>query len=191
MIDARTSPLVVDLTNYYNNKGVSWASLEIWASLEHSGLSLPGECLPNDEIVKCVQVPFYFPKTNMVDHDHMICEGQTITLDKVDQEYSYLYFLGFSTWGDYKEIVTLIYDDFEEKSMIGLSFMNRLHWDEKLVFLEEEIGITIPNCIDGNHNPLMISTGIWVNKISLSRHKLRKIKLSDNPYMHIFAMTLI
>ncbi|MFD2671668.1 hypothetical protein [Marinicrinis sediminis] len=180
----------LNLNPYLNHKGISWTTphREIAASLEHLGLSLPGEALPHDEEVILNDIPFQFPKTDEA-FDHISCEGQEIRMDRVQGVRS-LYILGCCSHGDYEEKGALVFaDDAVESILFRLSYMARWHWDHRLTF-DDQMGLHTAYHRSG-HSRLDIGAGIWMNRIGMACDRpLQAIRLPDNPYMHIFAMTL-
>ncbi|WP_368936670.1 hypothetical protein [Bacillus sp. SH8-8] len=182
--------LLVDLNEYLNNKGVAWETLNINASLEHTGFSLPGELLPNNQKVILNGIPFKFPKTDSKSYDHIACEEQMIIIES-KEKYRELNILGFSTRGNYSHNLLVKYKDkkMDEKIQFGLSGWTALARYGQL-FFNESIGITIPfHRNKGIKNEYL--SGIWIQTIYLnSAYLLESIQLPDNPYMHIFGITL-
>ncbi|NOU63231.1 hypothetical protein GC096_04110 [Paenibacillus sp. LMG 31461] len=186
--------LKIDLSTYFNNKGVSWLDPEIKAQFDHSGNSFPGELLPNHEEILISSIPFSFPKTNCVNFDHISCEGQSILVGASNEGFESLYFLGCASWGDYKHSITINYiDNTSVNKELGFSNWNK-YQDVKFYgdpVFGEQIGLIIPFTRKGTVR-IDIKGGIWVQQILINKSKgVFSVDLPDNPYFFIFAMTLV
>ncbi|MFC4101449.1 hypothetical protein [Paenibacillus xanthanilyticus] len=183
----------IRLEPYLNSKGVSWPELDIWGCMEHTQTSLPGIHLPNEETIECERIPFFFPRTDTAGDDHISCEGQTVRVNG-SMPYRRLALLGVSTWGDYEDEVTLAYDAGGrlvcKKAKLGLSDLCRL-WDHRQLSYGERIGLRFPFYWQGTR-AVHFPVGIWLQTLELDASAtLRTMQLPDNPYMYIFAMTLV
>ncbi|MFB9328172.1 hypothetical protein ACFFSY_19765 [Paenibacillus aurantiacus] len=183
----------VRLVPYFNAKGVSWPEQNIWGCMEHTNTSLPGLHLPNNETIQCQGIPFSFPRTDTTEDDHISCEGQTLHVG-VERPYRQLALLGVSTWGDYEDGITFAYAagerTFRQTRKLGLSDLCRL-WDYQQLSYGERVGLRFPFYWQGTR-AIQFPVGIWLQTLELdAQAALQTIELPDNPYMYIFAMTLI
>lgn len=180
----------INLESYFNNKGVSWLEPKIFAQLEHSGASLAGELLPNNEEIIYNEILFNFPKTDTTENDHISCEGQIILVSS-KKAYRTIAFLGLATWGDYCHGLGIRYkENIYEEVPFNISNACRLVLDKELM-PNEYIGIEVPYH-RRQDNKVEISMGLWVQRVNIDANKeLLSVELPDNPYVHIFAITLL
>jgi len=181
------------LAPYFNGKAVSWPDLGIWGCMEHTFTSLPGPLLPNGETIECAGIPFHFPATDTPADDHISCEGQTLDV-RCDRPYRQLALIGVTTWGDYEDNVFFTYDNggqtVRAKTRLGLSDLCKL-WDYKQLSFGERIALRLPYYWRGD-KPLEFPVGLWLQTLDLDPGALlQTIELPDNPYMYIFAITLV
>ncbi|WP_239616501.1 hypothetical protein [Cohnella mopanensis] len=178
----------VDLSKLFNNKGVSWIGLGIAGSFDHSGISVPGEILPDGITVTWCDIPFQFPKTSSIENDHICCEEQTIEVDP--NSYRQIYVAGFSLYGDYSDRVWIHYEDgSSEDKEFGLSdWYSRTEAGNGLKH-SEQVAMMIPYYYE-NGIKIQAMRGIWIQRLLIDPNKkLHSIRLPDNPYMFIFAIT--
>ncbi|MCD1257238.1 hypothetical protein B5M42_000115 [Paenibacillus athensensis] len=181
------------LAPYFNGKAVSWPDLGIWGCMEHSFSSLPGPLLPNGERIECEGIPFQFPATDTTDDDHISCEGQILEL-RCDRPFRQLALIGVTTWGDYEDTVRFTYErdgqTFSSRARLGLSDLCKL-WDYKELSYGERVALRMPYYWR-DRKPLEFPVGLWLQTLDLDPAALlQTVELPDNPYMYIFAITLL
>ena len=179
----------VDLSMHFNNKGITNHDRTIQGKLDHSGLSLAGELLPNDEIKVVGGVAFRFARTDTHVDDHICCEQQRVELPC--ENASSISLLGFSLYGDYNSPMHIQYEDgVTEKCNLGLSDWFCLSLPGNKLRFGEEPGIFMDYHYYGD-NKIQSERGIWLQHIALNNtKKVQHIELPDNPYMFVFAITV-
>lgn len=181
----KTNWVAVELGEYLNNKGVSWCDKNIKATINHINESLAGELIPNNETKIYYDIPFKFPKTDTFQPDMISLEEQRMKLPK--GRYQAIAFLGFSTWGDFYDFVTLEYMNGEiDEIPFGFcewqQFNNSNNNNDKIQmeyyrYLDEKIDR---------------KTGLEINIIRPDANKyLEFIVLPDNAYTYIMSVSLL
>lgn len=173
----------LDIHNYVNNKGITSSRDYSKGSLSLGGSSLPIEEFPNENCYCFYGVPFKFC---IEDHaDNIELEGQTINIPTVvTNEIS---FLGVSCNSDLMDTVHFLFDETIVQSD-KLYFSDLL--SEKPAFKDESaLKFSYLNTRVGKQNHF--KPNIWYSSIKfLDYCKINKIMFEDNPFMHIFAITM-
>lgn len=179
---------IVDLSSYFNSKGISWIEKNIFAQINHINESLAGEFLPNDKIIHINSIPLKFPKTDINNNDLVCCEEQIIAIDH--EQIREIVFLGFCTWGHYLDILKVIYDDgtFDEKPF---GFPD---WQDLQNTYLEEYETKSLEFDYYRYNRELIKRKNRLYKITISVDAAKRVtsfKLPDNVYCYICSLTLM
>lgn len=180
-----------DLTPYFNWKIVNWPPLDMNIRMDQSFSSLPGPILPNGAPVELNRVSFRFPVTDAGREDVVCCEEQTILFDPADG-YGRLSVLGLAVNGSFSEEMTVAYKDgsTEQKRLYLLDWYDHDKFPNNEYPFGEQLAILMPY----HHRQDILmeqSTAIWQYAVSLRRDQpVQSIRLPDNPFMYIFAVTL-
>jgi hypothetical protein len=187
---AKTHAIPISLEPYLNWKGVTWQEKGITGQVDPLGSSIPGEAFPNGAFTEINNIPFIIPKTDSIQDDMVSCEGQHIDLGEPHHIQS-IQLLGFSTFGDYSDDVSLVYED----GTIQVLRFALTDWfqyaPDKSALFGEELGIEIPYFLDEDEK-VERSTAVWLQRIPCKpNHTLKQIQLPENSLMFILAITLI
>lgn len=180
-----------DLTPYLNWKIVNWPPIDMSLRMDQSFSSLPGPILPNGTLVLLNQVPFQFPVTDAGRDDVVCCEEQTIQLAPAEG-YKELSVLGLAVNGSFSEEMTIAYLDgsTEVKRLFLLDWYDHDKFPGNEYPYGEQLAILMPY----HHRKEIVmeqATAIWQYTVSLRGDQpVRSIRLPDNPFMYIFALTL-
>ena len=83
----------VNLSEYFNNDGISFDNLKSDGSFDGPGSTYPAEELPNsNSLITVDNIPFFFPSKNPGDKNNILTSSQIITID--ENYYENLYLLG-------------------------------------------------------------------------------------------------
>lgn len=176
----------LDLNAYFNNKGITDIYDRDKGNLDpFIGLSLPASYLVNELVIKKDddKIPLRFCLNN--DVDNMELMEQKILIE--EKLYSDIYIVGTCNNGNfYNDILLYSTNGITQKKRIYLSdlFEEQPSNDEVCLisfpYTHTKVGID-------NH----LKPKLWLHHIKLDKpFKINCIKFSDNPFMHIFSITL-
>lgn len=187
---AGTRALPILLEPYLNWKGITWKQKGIAGQLDPRASSIPGEVFPNDTWIHIRGVPFRIPKTDSERDDMISCEGQQIDFAGTTSVRSIL-LLGFSVFGDYSDAATLVYED-GTTAQQSLALTDWFQYtSDKTGLFGESAAIEIPYFLDGEEKAER-PTAVWLQHIPANPASgLKRLRLPDNPFMFILALTLI
>ncbi|WP_139487913.1 hypothetical protein [Brevibacillus dissolubilis] len=175
-----------DIQLFLNNKGIVDA-----AAREEGGFSLgftsyPSELLPPEgSIFTWNDVSFRFPVRSADGFDNFVLEEQRMSV--VPRNYTSIAILGASTNGNFYEELSLLYQREETyRFKLKLSnFIEQESWFGEAVALECAYGRCRTSDID------YYKPKIYCVTETLPDHLLfDEIVMGDNPFMHIFAITI-
>ncbi len=188
----------LDLSRYFNNDGISFATDVEDGDFDGLGNTYPAEKLPaSTQLTTLCGTPMLFPAKCDGAFNNIVLEAQQVVVSSGN--YSTLAIIGAADSGryvdgGYQDLIVLSYCDAEECATLSLK-----DW----VCIEEQR----PGGREALRCPYMHSpTGrctlsergyetqptLWYEEIEIDESKtLERIHLPDNPCMHIFSMTLI
>lgn len=171
---------MVDLKEYFNNKGLSNKDNYKNANLSITGYSIPVERRNGGE-------PFL---NSMLAKDNIECFGQEIELE-TSKHTKEIEFCGVGIQGDVKaEVVFITKEGYEIKKKVCFSA-----FDFEKPFFKENTPVYkstyLYNCYS-EHNPKVERTGIiWKNEVKFNEVvSIKKIILPFHPGLHIFAVNI-
>jgi hypothetical protein len=177
----------VDLREWFTGKSFAYEHNYLSCDFSGFGSSYPAEDLPNsNQIVFIQDVPFLFPEKNDDSFNNLEFNNQTINVDI--HNCSKIHILGACDNGSFKECVTLANKNEERKYEIGLT-----DWTNKNPYFNNIIAFRCKGSYSArlgfNEN---MSTTIWYTNVNLNEKlfDINSITFSDNPSIHIFAITL-
>jgi len=185
--------IFIKIQNYYNHKLIAEIDTLKNTNLKFeccgvTGSFLAPSSLPNSfDVITTNNIHFQFPDKAVDKYDNITCEGQNIAV--TFSPCSKIHILGLCEWGDFKEIVKLVFEDnsYEE---LTVSFYD---WRKTGAIFDFDIkmncNIALKAEESGNSSSFMYIHYItcqtkYVNK------RIAYLKLPFNPNMHIFAITL-
>lgn len=174
----------LDLTSFFNNDGVAFETNIKDGSLDGK-FNLDGDQLPQNSEVSYFDIPFNFPDTNNGKNNNLIPKSQKIEIPP--DNYSQIYFLGFSVRGNYSAPLTLEYkDNTTEQISLALSDgcgapiyneVEAIHTEYRFNVQKEEMDLT--------------ECGIYLQTLKLNKEKtLTGFTLANHQNLRIFAITL-
>ncbi|MCL6450198.1 MAG: hypothetical protein K6T75_02765 [Acetobacteraceae bacterium] len=175
---------LVDLTPYFNNKGLSLPQNRTQANLGGMGSSIPAEELPPPgEFVNC-GVPFLMPDA-LWPRDNMALEGQELPLPR--GRWDRAHFLGLSDLSSFKGEVAVVYQGGpEELSSLGFSAFNSV----AVPLCGEKPGPTARR-LRTHLRDTPMELRLWHQTLELDpRRELLALRFEDIPVLHVFALTL-
>ncbi len=190
-MDSHNAYLILDLTPYFNNDGISCDADRADGDLNGNGATYPAEDLPpSNSPVECERVVFRFPSKEDGQDNNIVLEGQRIAVPQ--DVFDGLYFLGVALSGYLEDVVRFVFaDGSKEEAFLGLSGWDKSH--------NLKYGERVAVLCSGYHFPAKhvytdrvgVDYGIWMQHIPIrATCPLMAVELPDNPGMHIFAMTL-
>lgn len=184
--------VLVDLSPYWNNDGISWEMNRTDGDLDGAGMTFPAEALPAAmKTTELCGVTMLFPDTTDGALNNVSMAGQQIGVPR--GQYCLIHVLGVSEGGSFREDVVLEYKDGStDGETLGLTDC-RPHWG-KLKF-DEQAAIRFDEMHfppgDPHRNRAPGICGMWLQTLKVdARKELFAVQLPDNPAMHVFAMTL-
>jgi hypothetical protein len=174
----------IELFNYVNNRGITNEENTANGELSLGKSSLPLNEFPLDFKIKYRGIPFQFTYTQ--DGDNVELEGQSIYTYKRIKT-SKVHFIGCSINGDLSDSVYFHYkgEMVDEKKLYFSDLMSSTPTfnDKKLLSFNHL------HTQDGkreHYNP-----NLWIYTTELTQsYFVDEIKFNDNPFMHIFAITM-
>jgi len=176
--------VIVNLEAYFNIKGIS--TLKNINSADFSGLgsSYPAEELPKKGVTTINDTPFLFPDSESI-VDSLTFDEQLIKLPR--GLYKRLHILGAADNGSFREKVYLVDGIKKSQIKVGLTgwIVPEPHYSEKKAFICS-MGYSQSEGIVREFKPI-----IWHQTVDLNNvGDIEFLQLSDNPAMHLFAITL-
>lgn len=196
---------IADLALHFNNDGVSYIQKRSDGDLDGFGTTFCAKGLPESQsMITCNGVEFLFPDKSDGANNNIACVGQDLPLPSGC--YQAIHILGMSDWRAFEETLILRYLN-ESCTETSLGLSDASHYHGLLYGEREAIRCTlvtpdslIPHIyLFGIHMPgedyqmqeMTLDAGIWHQVIPVDATKaLSRLKLPDNPNMHIFALTL-
>jgi len=176
--------LPLDLSSSYNHKGVSWIDRGVRASINHIGESLAGELLPNGDVAIRGGIPFRFPATDGPELDMISLEGQRLELP--EGRYERIAFVGFSTWGDFHDSLSVVYGDgTSEERPFGFN-----DWQEFLNSRDvPKVGMDYYRYLEER---IERPTKLEILTVELDPERLaRALLFPDNTYTYVLSISLL
>ncbi|MHB8062805.1 MAG: cysteine peptidase family C39 domain-containing protein [Ruminiclostridium sp.] len=179
---------LLDLREYFNNKGFGELGLPRSASFLATGQYFSTQGLPQEDIWINSDMKFKFPNVYDDHFDNLYCNGQIIILDP--DKYDYIMFLGCADVNNFSDELEIIYSDgSKEKIIISLScwyvkaqFDDRIAWQGNLVEKRS----------DGTYMLSAHKYKIFSSKYPINNSKkyISAIRLPECSNMHLFAITM-
>ncbi|WP_342552902.1 hypothetical protein [Paenibacillus sp. FSL R7-0652] len=173
------------LDEHYNNNGFSYPGTGNIGNFTTFGSSYPADELADQGNMQWKDVPFVFPDSTQR-FNNIELESQRIQVP--DGEYTALYILGAADNGSYHEFI--YFERNEER--VGKASLALTNWTETTAKFKEEMmhrfrGMyTQKGALLTSVHPI-----IWFQQIQLEEALcFDTMIMSDNPCMHIFALTL-
>ena len=139
--------------------------------------------MKKNEVLDGVDFTFHFGK-----YDNVICESQSL---KVDFKADKIHVIGFAYWGNVNEAFVIVYEDMSTET-IRIPFVD---WSRKINNSYQErtwaaYGVTTPKTFITS-GALTHLAYFHHNTYELKNNKvIKEIRLPDNMFVHIFAITL-
>lgn len=173
----------LDIRDLFNNRGTTYED-----GMEQGMLTLATSSLPAEEIkfgrtIYYNQVPFIMFKTEL--YDNMVLESQEIIFNT--QNIKRVHFLGCSSDGSFFEWISFLKDT-EKKGTYRLALSefvsNKPEFNNKRAFSM--------SCVHTKRGKnFNFQPSMWHETIRFENgREINKIRFADNPFMHIFSITL-
>jgi hypothetical protein len=183
--------LILDLTPYFNNDGISSDADRGDGDFNGTGATYPEEDLPaSGSLIACGGVVFQFPDKGHGLDNNISLDGQRIPVPQ--NVYDGLYLLGASDNSDLEDVIRLIFaDGSQEPAYMGLSGWGKGH--------HLRYGERVAVQCSGYHFPskhvytdrVGVHYGIWMQRVPIPGSRpLAAVVFPENPGMRVFAMTL-
>lgn len=177
----------VAIKQWFNSQGIGCINSEN-ANLSGNHRFFLKDLFPNPAIILYKQISFKIE--NLEDNflDNISCKRQEIIIN--EKNYNFLFLLGCSEWGDYKEDFKIVYED-GSKDTYNITFAD---WapsldNEEILDTAYKSKIIIKN--DGKFQMSNIDHRLYSKYIPLNcEKKLIKIILPECSNIHIFAISL-
>jgi len=176
----------VDLDHELNNTAITHAHnlsvgrFNIWKN------SYPAEELPaGGATVSVAGVPFRFPPRVDGGNDNVVCDGQLLTLPP--GRYDWIYVLGAAERRTEDHVYLHFTDGAVDPEWLRISdfWPAPPHFGEVEAFRCRQLHY--PRHVQENVPP-----GMWRQRLAVTREaELARLRLPDNPAIHLFAMTLV
>lgn len=177
------SLVFLDLTPMFNNQGISDGIESTKADLTGSGMSYYFDSpIPPSKLFRLET----FKKKEL--KDNISCQEQRIEVE--EGFYTKLLMAGVAEWGDFKDKLRLEYEDGSmDELWIGLSdwilqpsFQETILFEGKMVENVNGVGV-----LNQSYRTKLYGVSYPLKGAA----KLKRIHLPDQPYIHIFAITLV
>ena len=176
---------MVDLSKYVNNKGITSAKTINLGNLTLGGSSLPLELLEN-EVVLIRDIPFSLI-LSAYEADNIELDNQEILLE-TNKSIKDIYILGNSIDGDYIDSVSLLF----KNEIIKVVKLKLSSITNSVGTFGNIKGLSFSYLHNREIKKIYSEANLWVHRIKLCESLLiDSIKLSDTPFMHVFAITLL
>ncbi|MFP3419018.1 hypothetical protein R0K30_03690 [Bacillus sp. SIMBA_154] len=173
----------ISLDDYVNNRGITHQNEYDKGQLTIGGASLPAELVMNLQHHLVEGIPFQFIYKDQGDNIEL--EGQSIHLPLLEAEA--LHVIGCSSNGNLYENISFLREGkvvYESRLSLTDVIEQEPAFNDRAAYAFDYI-----HTVAGiNHH---LTSRLWLNSLSLS-HKVvfDEIRFQDNPFMHIFAMTI-
>lgn len=174
---------IVNLTQYFCNKGISHVGDAHLANFTGMGSSYPAEQLPKSNQEILIQgVPFLFPPIWSEHFDNIELNGLTVGVQL--RRYRKIHVLGASENGSFRCPVCLSRTNEERIVTLGLTdwTKGKPTYEEEYAFLCQGMHTSSGSIVNN------LTCAIWHQQIG--GFKFNHMEFIDNPSMHIFAITL-
>lgn len=173
----------LDLSSYFNNKGITSESNMKEGMLSLGYSSFPEKGFPNKEVFYYKNVPFKLAKDSF--YDNVELSEQIIEFPQKQVESVYV--LGVANNGDFFEKITFLCNGerVEDGDLHFTDFMSTYPvFNNELVYRADYL-----HTVTGKYT--YVKPILWYDAIHLQDKKnIDAIQVEDNPSMHIFAITL-
>jgi hypothetical protein len=173
----------IDLKPYMNNVGFTYSDKVDVGALTMANSSLPKEEMIFNETFEYKGIPFIFEEID--ERDNLELEEQTVHFSPVLS--SKLHFIGVSIYGDY-------YDDISCWGQHKHVYSGKLGFPD---FLSEQEDANRQKAFAFSklHGQLIhndkLKPSIWYSSIEFNEPLMMDaIKFEDNPFIHLFALTI-
>ena len=181
----------LDLSESVNGDAITDVSDREESDFDAWGQSFPAEDLPESGLFepKGANTAFLFPTKDRGKKNNVVCVKQTLALSGKARE---LHFLAATTDGEQEEKLTIVYADGEATTDFKVP-----DWCQTPQFGAKE-GVASAHriaagCGGGRgHGKETRTIRIFVVSIAVGpERELKSLKLPNNPFIHIFAITLV
>lgn len=171
------------LNDYVNNRGITYQNEYENGQLTIGGASLPAELIMNVKNAAVEGIPFQFIYQGQGDNIEL--EGQSIHLPTLEAEA--LHVVGCSSNGNLYEEITLL----REGNVVCESRLSLTDVIEREPAFNDRVAYAFDyiHTVAGiNHH---LTSSLWLDSLTFSQKVVfDEIRFQDNPFMHIFAMTI-
>ncbi|MGN7471965.1 hypothetical protein [Brevibacillus sp. SAFN-007a] len=173
---------MLNIGPYLNNRGFTTEQNVQDGNLSLGGSSLPVEGVPLDREFVYKNIPFHF--TYKLEGDNIELEGQTIGFPS--QFISKIHVIGVSSNGSLSDYLYLLQNDVVvKKAKVCLS-----DFVETVPALGDELAINFEYLHTQVGRNDFYRPNLWYYCVDLEKtYFINGIRLEDNPFMHIFAVT--
>jgi|GEM_PF-6553224 len=192
----------VDLQGVFNHKAFLNNKEEMHLTgLDNQGLGPTSEFFTSADYPQSLEtilienVSFTFPDKNINKYDNVECKEQIVSIP--EGTYNKVHFIGFSVYGNYNDTAVLKFkgEDYEDINISllgwGVAGNRKLKSSSSgFKFIDEVFSNQERAVLFGkNTNAAYVGCTYWQADIENNIDILREIKLPDNSFMHICAIT--
>lgn len=185
-ISSATLPATeVDLSRYFNNRGITTSddlaggAFNIWSN------TFPADELPGGPTVRSGRVPFCFPGQGQ-GGDNLRCAGQLIDLPP--GRYAWIYLLAAAERRTEDNVLLHYADGAVDPEWLRVSDF----WPQTPARFGERHSLHCHSLHYPRHVQAPMGPAIWRERVPAPRESaLTAVRLPDNPAIHIFALTLV
>lgn len=181
---ASTEYRFADLTEHFNNKGVSSdaepgiGAFNIWSN------TFPAEDLPDGEVLAVGGVPFAFPATRGDANDNVCCDRQFVGLPQ--GRYDWLYLVAAAERCTEDSVYLHYADGSTDPESLRISDF----WPGAQPRFGERLAVRATRLNYPRHSQADMWPTLWRQRIPVPREQdLVAVRLPDNPSIHVFAIT--
>ncbi|MBE6799056.1 MAG: hypothetical protein E7525_04710 [Ruminococcaceae bacterium] len=193
----------VDLRKHFNAKAIG--SLDLLQSGKYKNVGISGRMLvPGslETVSAKYENCFDFADVDSGKYDNIICEGQEITGDFGCSKK--IWILGFGQWIESNDVLVVTYDDGKtERSQLlvpqGVTYQSRIsNKEKKIKFISEYKHVERGLCdlaftLSRDNGSLKDKMGFFVCECLIFENGkcLKSIRLPDNDFINVFAITVV
>lgn len=138
----------------------------------------------SDSLVHFENIPFIFPCKEDGHNNNIECYNNVINFQS--GYYKSIYFLGSCDNGSFKEKINLIYEYVQD-----IFFLPMTDWVAENPLFGELKAVNCTHVHSSQKDLFKLKPKIWMQRVKINPdNKLVKIRLPDNPCLHIFSITL-
>lgn len=180
--------ICLDLREFLNNRGATQSCDRVHGNFNYKGNSYPLEEFGTPNSLKYFfDIPFVFPQVGKKGFDNLLCLGQNLRVPLFS--YKKIYFLGACDMGSHRSEVCVQSTNGES---VLKDFGLTIWWGGGATPDFGEKMAAACSCLRyRTHDQHNIFPRLWLQTVELdSQVPYSVIFLPDNPFMHIFAVTL-